>query len=984
MKISTRFLILFSFIGFSMLIILTGVILILRNQESIYDSQISRYYAYKIGDDLRQSSDDLTEYCLNYVIIGDSIWENKYWELFESRKKKWLTDQQSIPTILDSALHIGFNNIEFELLKTSLDKSNDLVWVETIAFNAAKGLFLDSLNQFSVQKKPDPDFALDLLRDQEYLLMKQEIIDPITKFESLIESRTSTSIEQFVNRGRFFLRITIVLIVLTVIISVIGYIIIRDRLKKEELISFQLSKRVKELACLHKISQLTENTKHSVEHVMDGIVMALPYAWKYTDKTFVRINFKNQTFSSTNFQETEWKYNANIKGNNVALGTLEVFYTELRPDLKNTVFYREEIALINTIVNLIVGYYERKQNEENLIKINTDLRAEIKERKLIEKQLERSKLRFKTLVNNMPGVFYNCSIKEPWQVSYLTNQIENLSGYPKEDFLGDNPRRNLGDITHPDDKEQVAAVVEDAIKTNKPYRLAYRVIHNNKQIRYVIDYGQVIYKDDGTPDYLIGGMFDDSQRMKATLDLEESEERFQLAAKGSNAGIWDLDVESNQMYWSDIHYKLLGYITNEIIPSLSFLRECVHQDDLEVFDRAVNNHINNGKELNFEARFYTKQNEIKWFRNRGESSRDENGKSVRIVGTFSDITRQKEAENALAAKEQQLQYALDVSNEGIWEWNLSTNSITFSLRCFSMIGYLPVEGDEQLINFWKMVVHKDDESKALINNIENISISGLHDSIYRIVSKSKDIKWIHTKGKAVEFSPNGKPARVIGTMSDITNRMKQEEQIVSAILETEDKERSRIARDIHDGLQQTMSTALMSLEKVRSSTDFKDEKVYEKFHQGYRFLKKSIEESRTLAHNLMPKVVDKNGLVAAIQSLLTAIENSSNTKFTFEQNMNDERLKLSEEMTFYRIIQEAVNNVIKYANAPKCNIQLLKHSDMVVLTIEDNGNGFDIANTSNTFGLNSMKTRADSIGAFFEINSRVNKGTQILLELSLK
>ena len=76
----------------------------------------------------------------------------------------------------------------------------------------------------------------------------------------------------------------------------------------------------------------------------------------------------------------------------------------------------------------------------------------------------------------------------------------------------------------------------------------------------------------------------------------------------------------------------------------------------------------------------------------------------------------------------------------------------------------------------------------------------------------------------------------------------------------------------------------MSFEKVRSSIDFKDQKIYDKFHLGYKFLKKSIEESRTLAHNLMPKVVDKNGIVAAIESLISAMKNSTDTNFVFEQN----------------------------------------------------------------------------------------------------
>ena len=886
-------------------------------------------------------------------------------------------------------------------------------------------------------------------------------------------------------------------------------------LKEEESLSYQLNKRVRELSCLHKVSQLTEKTNNSIGQVIEGIMLTLPYAWKYPDKTFIRCNFGDKSFTSINFQETKWKYEVSFDGKKDKLGTLEVFYLELRPNLNETAFYKEEQVLLQTISKLIVAYHERKLNEDKILQTNSDLRSEIEERKQTEKQLAKSELKFKSVVDNIPGFFYTCDLSEPWEFFFMTDEIETFSGYPKEDYLGVNSKRNFGEIIHPEDREQVLEQVQIAIDNNKPYQIEYRILHKDGFVHYVNDYGQAMYNNDGSPDYLVGGIFnetekkkvqiqlerselqfkkllqnlpgvmykcgvdhpwemffitdyierlsgypkedflginskrtfgdiihpddreqaskavqlainsnksykieyrvidkdgtihhvygygqamynpdgspdylvggifDDSERLAAVQKLKESEERFQLAVKGTNAGIWDLNVKSGKAYWSDIHYQLLGYEVNEIQPTLTFLRDSVVEQDLPIFDKIVKSHITSGSLFDFEARFYTKNREIRWFRSRGASSRDENGNAIRIVGAFSDTTDKKEAENALAAKEQQLQYALDVSNEGIWEWNIDKDNILYSSRCYTMIGYLTPEDDESTIDFWNKATHKDDISKSLISNIDNIASSGLFDNIYRVISKFKEVRWIHTKGKAVEFSINGKPSRVIGTMSDITDRMKQEEQIVSAVLETEDKERSRIARDIHDGLQQTMSTALMSFEKVRSSTDFKDEKTYERFHLGYKYLKKSIEESRTLAHNLMPKVVDRNGIVAAIESLLSAIENSTETQFGFDQNLNDERLKLSEEMTFYRIVQEAVNNVMKYANAKNCNIQLLKHSDIVILTIEDDGVGFEMENTGNSFGINSMKTRADSIGAFFEINSRINRGTQILLELTL-
>ena len=707
MKVRGIFKILFgSIIGFNLLILIL-LLTLKNNQERQYREQVNRFNSFNFSIQLRESSEDLTEYCRNFVVTGDPFWEKKYWEIVDRRMGR-LNNEAYRKSVVDSMRSMGFVKREFDLLSTALERSNSLILIEKEAMNAANGQFLDGQGDFTIKGDPDFEYAKELLFNDIYLQYKKSIMDPINEFERVLESRTKIETDNYAKSGSRLLIAIIILMAIIALFSIYAFIMIRKRIIKEE-----------------------------------------------------------------------------------------------------------ETA----------------------------------------RELERSQLQFQTLVNNIPGVIYNCGLDDPWEMYFITDEISNLSGYSKEDFMGANPKRSFGEIMHPDDREEASEIVQKAITSKQPFVLGYRVIDKNGKVHSVFGYGQAIYRSDGTPDYLVGGIFDDTERQTAIDKVKESEERFQ--------------------------------------------------------------------------------------------------------------------------------YALDVANEGIWEWNEETDALSYSVRCFSMIGYLPVEGEKNLFDFWNKVIHKDDADKALMNEIENVKKRGLYDVIYRAISNSNEIKWIHVRGKAVKFSADGKPSRIIGTMSDITDRMRQEEKIVSAILETEDSERSRIARDIHDGLQQTMSTSLMSLEKVRSSIDFEDPNIYDKFHMGYKFLKKAIEESRTLAHNLMPKVVDQAGIVAAIESLLTAMKDSSETKFVFEQNLNDERLKLSEEMTFYRIVQEAINNVIKYSNAKNCTIQLLKYKDSVNLAIDDDGVGFDVDMTKDTFGINSMKTRADSIGAYFEINSRIQKGTNILLELKL-
>ncbi|NME72324.1 PAS domain-containing sensor histidine kinase [Flammeovirga aprica] len=839
---------------FSLSIALTfGLLLTLKllfeNQQILFDSQVNRYNSYRLGDALKQSDDLLTEYCKNYVVTRDSIWEEKYWEVVAMREGKIPQGSGWTRSILDSMYHMGFSEEEFSLLKEALDNSNQLIEKETMAFNASKGLFLDSLNQYTVKGEVNMARALEALHSKDYLLLKKEIAEPLIKFESLIESRTKTTVETLRDKGEFLLFLTLLFIIVTILVSIITYSLIIKRLNQKEELAEELAERSNEQACLYRVSQLLENTDKSIEHVLESTVFIIPYGLKHADDSYVRITFNTNVYVSVNFKETSVKQSVPIIIQGEELGKIEVFY---KSEINAKGISEEVKHLIETIATLLSNFYERNTYYKHLKKTNNSLQEEIKLKEATEKE------------------------------------------------------------------------------------------------------------------------------------LRKSDERFTLSTKANNSGIWDLDVHTGVCYWSPIHYQILGYDEGEIIPTIDFIRSIIHHEDQSPFDQHYNAHLKEGKPLDHEARFFTKQKEIKWYHITGASSRNESGASKRIVGTFTDITEKKVAATALLEKEQQLQYALDVSNEGIWEIFKDTEGILFSERCYSMLGFEPDEEGENQQQFWQAILPLEEQSKALVNQIEKVQTEGFHDSIYRVRTKENAIKWIHTKGKAVEFEADNTPKRIVGTMSDITERMKQEEKIVNAVLETEDKERSRIAREIHDGLQQTMTTSLMSFEKLRSSLEFSDEKENERFQLGYKYLKNAIEESRNLAYNLMPKVVDENGIVEAVNALITAIQPSTKTLFVFDQNLNEIRLKLSIEMTLYRITQEAINNVMKYANAEKCTIQLLKHSDVLLLTIDDNGQGFDHVETHKTFGINSMRTRAESLGAYFEINSQKGRGTQILVELPLK
>ena len=137
----------------------------------------------------------------------------------------------------------------------------------------------------------------------------------------------------------------------------------------------------------------------------------------------------------------------------------------------------------------------------------------------------------------------------------------------------------------------------------------------------------------------------------------------------------------------------------------------------------------------------------------------------------------------------------------------------------------------------------------------------------------------------------------------------------------------------------------------------------------------------------MPRSIEQFGFVPSVQSMLAEIDSASDIKFDFYDNLNGERFDQKLEVNLYRVVQEAINNILKYSRAKNVTIQLMKYEHDLVLTIEDDGEGFDVGKVlegHNSFGLKNMRNRVNSLSGYFHIDSFPHRGTIITVELPNK
>ena len=131
----------------------------------------------------------------------------------------------------------------------------------------------------------------------------------------------------------------------------------------------------------------------------------------------------------------------------------------------------------------------------------------------------------------------------------------------------------------------------------------------------------------------------------------------------------------------------------------------------------------------------------------------------------------------------------------------------------------------------------------------------------------------------------------------------------------------------------------------------------------------------------MPKSISDFGYALTVENLLENLSNTTEVDFSFYTNLDEERLPPDHELHLYRITQEAINNILKHAQATKVIVQLIRHENSVILTIEDNGKGFDWHQNKNSFGLNSMQNRASALSGVLDIDKTLERGTSITLEI---
>ena len=397
----------------------------------------------------------------------------------------------------------------------------------------------------------------------------------------------------------------------------------------------------------------------------------------------------------------------------------------------------------------------------------------------------------------------------------------------------------------------------------------------------------------------------------------------------------------------------------------------VADDELRVLEEGLH-------AINKEHQFMDKEGVVRWIQATTEPIYDVEGTIVGLSGVSRDITRRREAER----QQKILISSIENSSDFISFLDEDFKFIYINRFGIERLGFEDYEGihiQELLDDVTLKIVRNGMTRYALQGKIWEVEFDIHHWKTGEAIPMDHQIFPIYDDHEG--FICYANVARDLTERNKLQAQVLQSkvnEQLMTATIKAEDKERYRIAHELHDGIQQKIATVNMYLQTLEENTDHNQEVLTNSIEK----LNEAINEIRNMSHSLVPRALRNSGLAATLNDEVEQLNKNSTVNAAFHENIGTKRFHQDIELNLYRIFQEAMSNIFKHASANAIMVQLLESEERLSLMIEDDGHGFDAGDLEEAgFGLSSIKNRASGIGAHVEIDSVPNEGTSILVEL---
>ena len=476
--------------------------------------------------------------------------------------------------------------------------------------------------------------------------------------------------------------------------------------------------------------------------------------------------------------------------------------------------------------------------------------------------------------------------------------------------------------------------------------------------------------------YLAGIGLDFTEPSRMEEALRESEERFKSLFENAVLGIYRTTPDGQILLANPALCKMLRCRSLQELQQRNLEKDGFHPAyPRSSYKREIEK---KGVIIGLEASWTTADGRKLFVRESARAIRDAGGKVLYYEGTVEDITERKRTEEALRESEERLRLAIQAGRMYAFEWDPATDLISRSAESREVLGL----GKDAFLDSGQRflsTVYPEDRERFRQVACEVTADNPSYQITYRVSRPEGHIIWLEEAGRAF-FTEGGKLVRVVGIAANITDRKRTEQAVLELggrLLNAQEEERSRVALELHDDIGQELAVLAVQIHGLSIRN----------LRMQIADLQAKIDEISTkissLAHELHSSRLDHLGLAVAAEVFCREFSRQFALPVDYVGCDIPRQLSPSIDLTFYRVLQEALHNVVKHGQATHVHVELTLGGDELKLVVRDNGVGFDSdqPHFGTGLGLISMRERMHHISGHLRVSSRPNKGT--LIEASI-
>jgi PAS domain S-box-containing protein len=602
---------------------------------------------------------------------------------------------------------------------------------------------------------------------------------------------------------------------------------------------------------------------------------------------------------------------------------------------------------------------------------------DITDRKRALQELQESEQKFRTIFRDAPAGMTMVSLDGRFLA--VNKAFCDFLGYTEEELLS----TDVASITHPEDR--AATLQRLNILRDRPdsERIEKRYLHKNGQTRWGDLSRSLIRDSEGKPAYMVSQIVDITERKRVEAELRQRESELKEAQRVAQVGSWKSDLETDILTWSDEMYRIHGLDPGLPPPSFSDLAQFFTAESWARLRASIEKALETGRVASLDLELVRPDGSKRWISTRGEVERNATGRIVRLRGTAQDITERKLAEQALRETEARFRTIANSAPVMIWMSGPDKLCTYFNQPWLDFTGR-PLTAE--LGNGWAEGVHPDDLAQCMETYNRSFDQREPFKIEYRLRRHDGEYRWIVDTG-VPRTNLDGSFAGYIGSCVDDTSRQAGEEALRTVsgkLIEAQEKERKRIARELHDNINQRLALLSIQLQQLQDAP--RGARLRKRIEELFTHTTRISSDVQALSHRLHSASLDHLGLVPAIKVFCDELAQHRKVDIAFVHSSVPTSVPPDVALGLFRVLQEALHNAVKHSKVRNFEVQLMGRPGEIELKVRDSGVGFGLEPTMHGpgLGLISMRERVHLLKGALTIASRPMHGTEITVRVPVE